>query len=418
MAIKYTGSFLKGLGEGLGTGFQMAQQAKEWKWQKEQKEKIQKEKDDLTEAVSIFNKKIEGYYADGTLSDDEKLQLNTAYLASAYNVQEVIQGSYDAIMKMDKDTLENNLNWFKFYKESIGDFDPSNIPGLYEFTKGQMIGEKGKQMFVAGDNLLKKQYEEKQGQQPEGFNSPEELLKVHPGADWEFNSSLKKYIVKQTKPTEVKVAGISDYNSAATYLSKFVNAPPETFNKVLAGLQKQFPDIDMSSITQESLREPVSGGEKPRVTSLPQLEEYRAKALDADTWEDAQKIINDYTQAGYDASQLGVTQKDWANNQTTYLDKIKTALDNITDEKGWLKTGTLTSNEVGIDFKGEQKVEEIYKQLYEQYMQYRNMLEKMGIDVSQFPKLKPLNEIEKVGFIEGLKTFGGVGKGQYKSIYK
>jgi len=267
MAIKYTGSFLKGLGEGLGTGFQIGQQAKEWKWQKEQKEKIQKEKDDLTEAVSIFNKKIEGYYADGTLSDDEKLQLNTAYLASAYNVQEVIQGSYDAIMKMDKDTLENNLNWFKFYKESIGDFDPSDIPGLYEFTKGQMIGEKGKQMFVAGDNLLKKQYEAKQGQQPEGFNSPEELLKAHPGADWEFNSSLKKYIVKQI--TGPKTPGISDYNSAATYLSKFVNAPPETFNKVLAGLQKQFPDIDMSSITQESLREPekVSKGIEPETVS-------------------------------------------------------------------------------------------------------------------------------------------------------
>jgi len=56
--------------------------------------------------------------------------------------------------------------------------------------------------------------------------------------------------------TTPKTAGISDYNSAANYLSKFVNAAPDTFNKVLAGLQKQFPNVDMSGITQESLKTP------------------------------------------------------------------------------------------------------------------------------------------------------------------
>lgn len=414
--ISYSGSFLKGLGEGLGTGFQIGQQAKEWKWQKAEKERIQKEKDDLAESVSIFNKKLESYYADGTLSDDEKLQLHTAYLGSAYNVQEVIKGSYDAIMKMDKDTLENNLNWLKFYRESLGDLDPSNIPQLYEYTKGQMIGEKGKQMFVAGDNLLKKQYEEKQKQKPVSFQSPEELLKVYPDSSYTYSADAGGYIPTFTKPTEIKTPGISDYNSAATYLSKFVNSPLDVFNKEKASIQNKF-GIDVSNITQESLREPEKAVEKARITSLPQQEEYRTKALDTESWEEAQKVINDYTQAGYDETQLGITKDEWVADKGRYLTNILTAIKATTNEKGWLKNSEITPGEVGNQIEKNAPAPEVYELFRVEYMKYRDILEKAGIDVSQFPKLKPLSEIGKVGFLEGAKTFGGVGRGQYKSIY-
>jgi len=56
--------------------------------------------------------------------------------------------------------------------------------------------------------------------------------------------------------TAPKAPGISDYKGAVDYLSKFVNTDPTTFNKIKAGFQNQFPNIDMSSITQESIREP------------------------------------------------------------------------------------------------------------------------------------------------------------------
>jgi len=213
---KYGGFFLKGLATGLqGLGTQIG----EMKWQKKENERIQKEKDDLAESVSIFNKKIEDYYADGTLSDDEKLQLNTAYLASAYNVQEVIKGSYDAVMKMDKDTVENNLAYLKSYRESWGDldFDLSTIPEIYDYYKGQMVGEKGKQMFIAGDSLLKKQYEAKQEVVPE-------------------------------KPK------IGDYGTGLTYLKNIINVSPENWETAKKGLENKF-GFDYSAITQEALRE-------------------------------------------------------------------------------------------------------------------------------------------------------------------
>ena len=56
-------------------------------------------------------------------------------------------------------------------------------------------------------------------------------------------------------PITPKTAGISDYNSATTYLSKFVNSPLDVFNKEKASIQNKF-GIDVSNITQESLREP------------------------------------------------------------------------------------------------------------------------------------------------------------------
>ncbi|GAG75794.1 unnamed protein product, partial [marine sediment metagenome] len=147
-------------------------------------------------------------------------------------------------------------------------------------------------------------------------------------------------------------------------------------------------------------------------------ENIREDILGADTFKDAQRIHKNYV-AKYGEETLGIAnlEQEWTNVQTSYLDNIKRAMDNIIDEKGWLKTGTTTEAEVGIEFKGEQKIEEVYEMLREQYMQYRDMLEKMGVDVNQYPKLKPLGEIEKVGIIEGLKTLGGVGRGQYKSIY-
>jgi len=221
--------------------------------------------------------------------------------------------------------------------------------------------------------------------------------------------------------TTPKAPGISDYKGAVDYLKNFskITTPPDTFNKVKAGLQNKFPDIDLSDITQESLREPEKavGAEKPRVTSLPQLEEYRDKALKADSWEDAQNIINDYTEAGYDTSQLKINKEVWINHKKEYLNNILNLIKSTINEKGWLKSGEITPQEVGGIIDKNKPAPEAYEEFRKEYMKYRDILEKAGVDVSQFPKLKPLSEIEKVGFIEGIKTFGGVGKGQYKSIY-
>ena len=87
------------------------------------------------------------------------------------------------------------------------------------------------------------------------------------------------------------------------------------------------------------------------------------------------------------------------------------------DKGKWLRKGNITSAEVGYEIEDDiQKVEMVYEAAREEYMNYRDILEEMGIDVSQYPKLKPLSEIERVGGTEGF--FGLViEKGDYKSIY-
>ena len=55
-------------------------------------------------------------------------------------------------------------------------------------------------------------------------------------------------------PQTPEAPKIADYTSAVNYLSKFLKASPETFEKVKAGYQKQFPNLDLSNITQEALK--------------------------------------------------------------------------------------------------------------------------------------------------------------------
>ena len=158
------------------------------------------------------------------------------------------------------------------------------------------------------------------------------------------------------------------------------------------------------------------GIEKPRVTSLPQLEEYRDKALNADTWEDAQKIINDYTEAGYDTSQLGVTKEAWVNTKKSDLDNLISVLNEITDGTPNVKGNKKYSFE--INGKATEKTgEEWYKEIYESYIALLKLLEKEGVDTSQYKKLKPLSEIKKAGRLKGMFTGGGVIQGDLVSIY-
>lgn len=67
-----------------------------------------------------------------------------------------------------------------------------------------------------------------------------------------FEEEFGKLPVTEVAPVAPKV---TDYNTAASYLSKFINASPDTFNKIKTGLERN-TGINLSPITQESLREP------------------------------------------------------------------------------------------------------------------------------------------------------------------
>ncbi len=175
-------------------------------------------------------------------------------------------------------------------------------------------------------------------------------------------------------------------------------------------------------------KEPEIPKEEP--TPAPtSTENIREDILNADTFKDAERIYKNYADK-YDETALGIDDVDkfWSDERVRRLDTIKNAIENLLVDRGdkgrWLKPGTITSAEVGLSIEGdEQNTEAVYKQLRADYIKFRDMLEKMGVDVSQYPKLKPLSEIEKVGGWEGAIGWGvkgvgfGIKKGDYKSIY-
>ena len=130
--------------------------------------------------------------------------------------------------------------------------------------------------------------------------------------------------------TAPKAPGISDYKGAVDYLKNFskITTPPDTFNKVKAGLQNKFPDIDLSDITQESLREP----EKAVADTKPKIQDPN------DVLFGTNGIMKNYINSG---SQLGDEQKTEIRNNYNLI-KPSLSADVRTQVEDYLK-------QIGID---------------------------------------------------------------------
>jgi len=289
---------------------------------------------------------------------------------------------------------------------------------IFDTGRSMVKGEKALQMYDAYETITQKRLEAmEKAPTPEVFRSVEELREKYPNAGYTYSASAGGYVPTYQKPETVKA---SDYTTVVNYLSKFKYARPEVFEKIKTGLQKQFPHLDLSAITQESLREPQKEEEpETRATSLTTLEKYREKILNADSWEEAQNYINDYVQAGYDATQLNITQEDWINTKKADLDNLMAVLNEITagtPEGRNIKGAKEFTFEV--DGKAVTKTgEEWYKDIYESYTALLDLLEKMGIDTSQYKRLKPPSEVQKAGTLKGWFTGGGVTAGDLIDIY-
>ena len=197
------------------------------------------------------------------------------------------------------------------------------------------------------------------------------------------------------------------------------------------GLEKSIQDIrtegeragiDPAKI-DKAIQDKILGTSEGTLTPTPQsVETVRESILKAPTLEDAKRIEKNHIAKYGDTTGIPNVDKFWSDERVRRLDSLKQSIDNklLVDrgDKGkWLNKGTITSDELGFGEKNDEfKMKDAYQSLREEYMKYREMLEKMGVDVSQYPKLKPLSEIERVGGTEGF--FGlGIEKGDYKSIY-
>lgn len=400
---KYGGFFLKGLAGGLQTGLNMGLQIQEMKWQKEQRKKLEEKQRKIEESVANIGNLFKQYGADNAYSDIEIMQLNTAILASVPEVQAVFKGAVNNIQTMNKSKLEEDLQWLDLFIDWTEGLDPKDVQGIFDTVKGRIQTEKGKNLLTAYENIHKKRYEAAQAR-PEDVWGKAAILpqEVRP----EFLRAKGVEI-----PEVEKAPGITDYNSAWNHLMHWKDVSPEAYDKKHTNFQKQFPNIDMSDITQEALR----SGEvapKERAISLPLQEKWKQKVLDANTWEDAQEIIKTYAGADYDIAEMPVKQ-DWINAKLEELDSHVEMLKEITDENGRLM-GSKSFKFLSGDKEETQTGEEWYKDIYEAYIFYLEELRKMEIDVSKYTKIRPPEET-KVGFLKGFVT-PGLGRG-YQSIY-
>ncbi|MBA7583393.1 hypothetical protein ES708_25336 [subsurface metagenome] len=215
----------------------------------------------------------------------------------------------------------------------------------------------------------------------------------------------KRRGLEEITPTP-KAPAIKDYNDAWNYLFKYKDVKPEVYNKVKPGFQKQFPDIDMTDITQEALLSGVEPEPGPTPPTAPAIENVRGDIKNAPNIEDARRIEKNHIAKYGDTLDIPDVDKFWSDERVKRLTTLKQGIDKLLDEKKRLKKGTITSADVGFEIEDDiQKVEAVYQQLREEYMKYRDMLEKMGVDVSQFPELMSYEEYLKADIKPGMGIF-------------
>lgn len=95
-----TGSFLQGFAGGFESGFNMAQKSKKIKLEKEQQKKLKYEKIKIQESINVFINLMKQYGVDAVYSEDEKLELNKAFLSFTPEVQVILKDINNAIQSM------------------------------------------------------------------------------------------------------------------------------------------------------------------------------------------------------------------------------------------------------------------------------------------------------------------------------
>ena len=213
----YLGYFFQGMASGIQSGFEMG-------WKKKQKKELEAAQKKVIEEGAVLNNAAAEMMKDKIITDDEMVKWNALILASGKEVREMSKGWDTAIKEMNAKGCEQYKQRFEMMSENIASFNPADFSQSYEeaikYYPGQQI------YFDTANNIIKKKHE---AMQTQPIQTPAE----------------------STMGTQNAL----DYKRAVDYLSKFINTDPDSFNKIKEGLQKN-TGLDLSVITQESLRDP------------------------------------------------------------------------------------------------------------------------------------------------------------------
>lgn len=417
---KYGGFFLKGLAGGIESGVSMGLKIQEWKWQKDQKKKIEEKQEKMKEALSIYGNQLMAAYTEGHgLSEQENLKFTTALMAFTEDAYDKGKAVLDDVRAMNKKGVEEYYKTCDMIIDRIGDLGTENMQDLLDEIENIAPSENARAYLDAGVRLEEKKFKAAKAGKPEVFTSPDELLKVHPGSEWKYSADAGGYIRTFAKPETPKVPGITDYNSVASYLSKFAKtAKPETFNKVKAGLQNQFPNIDMSSITQESLREPekVAGVEKP--VKRTDIEYWRNRENTVKSEEDWDRYLFDLKQS---KSPYKTKDATWEDRLLRDVKDLESGIKNqLLDKEGKMKLLNEDGTPKEIYFGGKKMtVEEAYTTLQKLYEEkVRELMEKYPdvADISTLVKFLSLEEVGKVTGWDWISRAKGYKPGETKDV--
>jgi len=220
----YIGYALQAGVSGFQTGFNMAQQKQEMEWKKAQMKKLEEKEKKIADGAANYSNLIKQYGADGVYSEDEIMQLNTAFLSAGYEVQSVIKDTHNAIQTMDKNKLEQDLTWLGLFADMTEGLDPKDVQGAFDIVKGTIKSEKGMNLLEAYGNLQTKKYEvtEKERELEITKYLPEEYRYPH----------LKEAgIVGEITPT-VKPETISAADAKLNFAISSYNAGKITFDEL------------------------------------------------------------------------------------------------------------------------------------------------------------------------------------------
>jgi len=432
----YIGYALKAGVEGFQTGMNLAQKKTEMDWQKKQQKKLEEMEAKLTEEAALYNSVVTQAGADGFYSEDDIMKINTTYLALGHLTQERIKGAHDALISMDKAAFDREMEYFNGTIDLLksGLLDPKDASAVFEYGRNNWAtSEKVQNLYEAADNIYAKTHgevqEERVWKRAETIPSERRV----PFIEKELGIEMPEAEVTPTVPSVAQ----RKYDWATEAYQKWLKDPkdPEGINfeeykkymgvsvttKEATGLKKQIKDIvtegeragiDPAKINK-AIQDKILGKEAGALTPTPtSVENIREDIKNAPTIEDAKRIEKNHIAKYGDTTGIPNVDKFWSDERVNRLTSLKQGIDKLLDEKKRLKKGSITSAEVGFEIEDDiQKVEEVYKQLREEYMKYRDMLEKMGVDVSQFPEMMSYDEYIKTDVkpkvIYDPRTWGG-----------
>ena len=400
-------------------------QAAQIRWQTAQKKKLEEEKLKMQEVWTNFSQSAQQIYESGEMSEETERKLYALLFTLPPELQSSANNLLASVNRNDKAAAEKEFNNFKMVME------------VFEATGGR-VDDAALDSLI---NILSPENQEKIKAVAGAYKSVSEKgvtpYEFYGKSSSEVKTGIAESVAGQTPGLEgvqfkeqIPTTGAISYNEKRfNWKCEQVRLGNMTVNQLIesegvrispekaTGLEKQIQDIkaegkragiDPAKINK-AIQDKILGSSGGGTTITPtptSVENIREDIKNALTLADAKRIEKNHIAKYGETTGIPNVDKFWSEERVNRLTFLKQGIDKLLDENKRLKKGTVTSAEVGFEIEDDiQKVEAVYQQLREEYMKYRKMLEKMGVDLSRFPELMSYDEYMESDIKPGMGIF-------------